>query len=76
MRGAEGRSGEAIPFRVVPARGQAPDHLSEEFSVVEAKEVCHVLHEHVSGSKLANDSVHFAPKDSLGMAETLALAGA
>jgi hypothetical protein len=36
---------------------------------VESKEVCHVLHEDVSGSYVANDSEHLSPKDSFGMAE-------
>jgi hypothetical protein len=75
VRGAEGGSRKAIPLRVVPERGQRSDHFSEALSIVESKEVCDVLHNDVAGSKVANDSMHLSPKRSLGMSESLALAG-
>jgi len=42
---------------------------------MESKDVRHVLHEHVAGSKLANGSGHLAPQNGLGMPEPVALAG-
>lgn len=75
VRGTEGGSRKAIPFRVVPERGQRSDHLSEALSIVESKEVCDVLHDDVAWSKVANDSVHLSPKRSLGMSESLAFSG-
>jgi hypothetical protein len=76
VRGAKGGSRKAIPFRVVPERGQSCEYLSEQFSVVENKEVCNVLHEHIAGSNVANDSVHLSPKHSLRVPESFPLAGA
>jgi hypothetical protein len=69
MSGAEGGSGKAVPLAVVPERGQRPENLSEALAVEHPKEVCDVLHEHVSGSNVANDSGHLSPKRSLGMVE-------
>jgi flavin-dependent dehydrogenase len=42
---------------------------------VESKDVRHVLHEDVAGSKLANGSGHLAPQNGLGMVEPVPLAG-
>lgn len=39
---------------------------------MESKEVCNVLHEDVSGSKVAYGSKHLSPKRSLGMSEAFA----
>jgi hypothetical protein len=36
---------------------------------VDSKEVRHVLHQDVTGSKLANGSGHLSPQNSLGMVE-------
>jgi hypothetical protein len=46
VRGTEGGSGYAIPFRVIPARGQVAEYAVKSPS----KECCHVLHEDVAGS--------------------------
>jgi hypothetical protein len=75
VRGTEGRCGYAIPDRVVPERGQVPENLSPDGSVSDSKEVRHVLHEHVAGSKLANGSGHLAPQNGLGVIEAVAEPG-
>lgn len=75
VRGAEGGSWKAVPVAVIPERGQRTEYLSEAFSVVETEEVCNVLHEHVSRSKVANGPEHLSPKRSLGMAEAVTRAG-
>jgi hypothetical protein len=74
VRGTDGCCWYAIPRRVVPERGQRPENLSPDGSVVESKDVRHVLHEDVSGSKLANGSGHLSPQNGLGMVEPVALA--
>jgi hypothetical protein len=75
VRGADGSCRYAIPDDVVPERGQVPENLSPHGSVVESKDVRHVLHKHVTGSKLANGSAHLAPQNGLGMIEPVALPG-
>jgi hypothetical protein len=75
VRGTDGSSRYAIPDRVIPERGQGPDDLSPEGSVVENKEVRHVLQQDVSGSKLANGSGHLAPQNGLGVVEAVAEPG-
>ena len=76
VRGADGSCRYAIPDRVVPERGQRPENFSPDGSVVESKDVRHVLHEDVSGSKLANGSGHLSPQNGLGVSESLLLARA
>ena len=76
VRGTEGGSRKAIPFRVVPERGQVCENLSEDGSSADREEVCNVLQEDVSRSNVANDSTHLSPKRSFGMSETLTLSGA
>ena len=46
------------PFRIVPERGQVAEYIAHP----PVKESCNVLHEHVAGSKLANDSSELAPE--------------
>jgi len=80
MRSAEGRRGETVPFRVIPARGQASEYLPEKLSRPSSgrshsKESCHVLHEDVAGSNVANDSEHLSPENSFRVPESLASAG-
>jgi hypothetical protein len=58
VRGANGRSRYAIPFRVIPARGQVSENSPESSS----KESWDVLHDDVSGSKFANESSVLGPK--------------
>jgi hypothetical protein len=74
VRGTEGCRGKAIPLDTEPERGQLPDHLSPDGSVMESKDVRHVLHEHVAGSKLANGSSHLSPQNGLGVVEPVSLA--
>lgn len=69
VRSAKGRCRKAVPLRMEPALGQASEYLAKEFSSLESKEVCHVLHDDVARSNEANDSEHLAPKCSLGMVE-------
>lgn len=74
VRGADGRSGQTIPDDAVPERGQVPENFSPEGSVVESKEIRDVLHEDVSGSKLANGPSHLSPQNGFGVPESFALA--
>jgi hypothetical protein len=60
MVGTEDGSRYAVPFRVIPERGQVPKYLAHPSS----KEAWNVLHEDVSGSKLANDPRVFRPEPS------------
>lgn len=75
VRGADGRSGKTVPDDIEPERGQVPENLSPDGSVMEGEKVRHVLDEDVSGSKLANGAPHLAPQNGLGVSEPLALAG-
>lgn len=61
VRGANGCSRYAVPFRVVPALGQVPENSSEP----QGKVPWHVLQEHEAGSNVANDSEDFGPKMTL-----------
>jgi hypothetical protein len=47
-----------VPFRVIPERGKIPENGSHSSS----KERCHVFHEHISWSYLANDPSELVPK--------------
>jgi hypothetical protein len=62
VRGADGASRDAIPLRVIPARGQVPENSSEPSAAVASKEVANVLHDDVAGSKNVNESNVLAPK--------------
>lgn len=73
VRSAEGCRRKTIPLDIEPERGQVPENLSPDGSVVESKEVRHVLHDNESGSKLANGSGHFAPQNGFGVSESLQL---
>jgi hypothetical protein len=57
MRGANGGSRYAMPFRIKPERGQ----VSENSLKSPSKQRCDVLHDDVAGSKLANNSGVLAP---------------
>ena len=63
VRRANGGSGNAIPFRVIPALGQLSENGSE-FSGV-SQEPCNVLHEDVARSHLANEPSEFRPEPSV-----------
>jgi hypothetical protein len=58
VRGANGASRYAVPPSVVPERGQ----VSENVSKSSTKERCDVFHEHVAGSKLANEAGVLTPE--------------
>jgi hypothetical protein len=58
VRGAKGTSRYAVPLRVIPERGQVSKHSPESSS----KESWDVLHQDVSGSKLANKAGVLRPK--------------
>ena len=57
VRGANGGSWDAMPFRIVPERGQ----VSENVSKPPKKECCDVFHDDEAGSYLANKSGVIAP---------------
>lgn len=59
VRGAKGRSRKAVPLRVIPARGQVSENTSKPLVTSESWDV---LHDDVSGSKLANDPSELGPK--------------
>ncbi len=50
MWGTNGCRWYAVPFRVIPERGQVTKDLAHCSSFVDGKEVCDVLHEDESGS--------------------------
>jgi hypothetical protein len=58
VRGADGRSGYAVPDSVIPERGQ----LSENSSMPGTKEAWHVFHNCKAGSNLANKSGELRPQ--------------
>lgn len=64
VRGANGRRGNTIPFRIEPARGQVPENLAKCSPGVDAKEPWHVLQQHVAGSQCANDPRKLGPEPS------------
>jgi hypothetical protein len=55
---AKGGRWETLPLCIVPERGQVPENSVEP----SASECGNVLHEHVTGSKLANNSGVFNPE--------------
>lgn len=70
VRGADGGSRYAVPFRVIPALGQIGKDPTPGVSI--SKESCDVLHEDVSGSSHANDVGEPRPPPPLiGDASTL-----
>jgi hypothetical protein len=60
VRRANIGSSYALPFRVIPERGQ----VSENSPHSSPKQSCDVLHDNESGSKLANDSRILSPKSA------------
>ena len=57
VRRTNGGSWYAVPFRIVPERGQVAENSLNSPS----KQSCDVLHEDVAGSYLANNSGVLAP---------------
>lgn len=60
VRRANGGSGYARPFEVIPARGQITGDSIESSN----KERCDVFHDDESGSKVANESRIFSPQSA------------
>jgi hypothetical protein len=58
MRGTKGGSRYAVPFSVIPERGQ----VSKDDSKSSVKERCDVLHEDESRLKKANDTGELVPQ--------------
>jgi hypothetical protein len=60
MGGSDVGSRYNFPFRVIPDRGKISKHSVKPST----KEHWDVLHNHVAGSKLANDSEHLGPESA------------
>lgn len=58
MGGTNGARRNAIPFSIIPERGQRSENVSEPVS----KQLCDVFHDDEIGSKLAHNSSHLEPK--------------
>jgi hypothetical protein len=58
VRGAKGGSWYAMPFRIIPERGQ----VSENSVKPSTKQSCDVLHDDISGLKLANKTGKLRPE--------------
>lgn len=71
VRGANGGSWDAIPLRVIPERGQVPENAVEP----PRAESWDVLHDRISGAKLANDPSELRPKTRAGSVDPGSLAG-
>ena len=56
VRGADGLRGDAVPFRIEPARGQLSENGTEPPASLSRKESWYVLQDDVSRSHHANDS--------------------
>jgi hypothetical protein len=69
--GANIGSSNALPFRVIPARGQ----VSENSLHSPSKQSCDVFHDDVAGSKFANDSRVLAPESRAFAVDACSLAG-
>lgn len=57
LGGAHEVSADTIPLRIIPERGKVPENTVEPAS----SEGGHVLHEHDTGSKLANEPSKLRP---------------
>lgn len=71
MRGANGGSWYAVPFRIKPERGQVSEYVVQPSS----KQRCDVFHDDESRSNLANNSGVLRPKARPGSGQSSALAG-
>jgi hypothetical protein len=60
MRRTKDGSRYAVPFCVIPERGQGSENIAHPPN----KESCDVLHECIAGSKLANDSGELKPESA------------
>ena len=71
VRCANGRSGNAVPLRIIPERGQVSENVSKSPS----KQSCDVLHEDVARSHLANDPGELGPQSAALAADAGASSG-
>ncbi len=67
MSGANVGSGYAMPFRVIPERGQGPENVSKSA----IKERCHVFQDNEARSQLANDADHLEEQPGTLACQTL-----
>lgn len=65
LRRADVGSGETIPPRIVPERGQISENFSEGTSVADGKQPWDVFQHDVRGSKLAQNSSELGPEPPL-----------
>lgn len=61
MRGTDGGSRYAIPFRVIPARGKVAEYVGHS----PAKETWYVLQQHESRSNHANETHEIGPEPAV-----------
>ncbi len=71
VAGTKRRSRNALPFRVIPERGQVPENSIEPPN----KQAWRVLHKDESGSKFANDAGEFKPEPRAITVKTSPLSG-
>jgi hypothetical protein len=69
MGGTNGTSRKALPLRVIPARGQVPENVSQPSRTQDWD----VLHDREARSNLANKSGEFAPETGLLASEASAV---
>src|SRR5690606_23559328 len=69
--GANGCRRNAIPLRIIPARGQVSEYDAQPSS----KQRCYVLHDDVAGSKLANDPGKLRPQAGAFASNACSLSG-
>lgn len=58
-----------LPFRIIPARGKAPENIKQASGWKSPG----ILHDNVHGSNFANETVKFVPKAAALILKTLAL---
>jgi hypothetical protein len=71
VRGTNGRRRYAVPFTVIPARGQ----VAENSSHAPSKQSWDVLHDDVAGSYVANQSAQLRPEPAAGPVDPCVLPG-
>src|SRR6266571_5334556 len=65
MGSANRGSWKACPLRIKPHLGQVPEDLLRCSALVSREEAGHVFNEHVSGSKLANNTGELGPEPAI-----------
>lgn len=71
VRGANGCRGYAVPFRIIPARGQVPENAVKPPN----KERCDVFHDDVPRSKDADEPSKASPEARAGAVDADTVAG-